>query len=185
MRLGNLFVLSGPSGVGKGTILSELLKDFNDIEYSISATTRKRRKGEVDGEDYFFISEEKFFEMVKNNQFIEWAEVHNNYYGTPKEYVNKTRQCGKDIILEIDIQGAKKVRQLYDDAIYIFIEPPSIKELEHRLDVRGSEDSKSKATRLNNARMELKEKDKYDYAVLNDEIETAVKQLCSIIIAEK
>ncbi|NLJ83541.1 MAG: guanylate kinase [Halanaerobiaceae bacterium] len=185
MKRGNLIVLSGPSGVGKGTVLRRLLKDYKDIEYSISATTRPGRKGEIHGKDYFFLSEEEFFQMVDNNQFIEWAKVHNNYYGTPREYVEKTLQDGRDIILEIDIQGARKVRETYPEAVYVFLLPPSFSELEKRLNKRGTEDEKTKELRLKNAREELKELVNYDYQIINEDLEEAVEQLKAIIVAER
>ena len=184
MQQGKLFVLSGPSGVGKGTILARLFVDFQDIEYSVSATTRQARTGEVQGENYYFLSEEEFFQLVENDQLIEWANVHNNYYGTPKEYVDKTLKKGQDIILEIDIQGAKQVRENYPDAVFIFLLPPSLQELEQRLEQRGSEDKRNKKIRLRNAREEMEEKQKYDYVIINDRIEETVDQLRSIIIAE-
>ncbi len=184
MQQGKLFVLSGPSGVGKGTILARLFVDFHDIEYSVSATTRQARAGEVQGENYYFLSEEEFFQLVENDQLIEWANVHNNYYGTPKEYVDKTLKKGQDIILEIDIQGAKQVRENYPDAVFIFLLPPSLQELEQRLEQRGSEDKRNKKIRLRNAREEMQEKQKYDYVIINDRIEETVDQLRSIIIAE-
>jgi len=185
VKRGNLIVLSGPSGVGKGTVLRRLLKDYKDIEYSISATTRPGRKGEIHGKDYFFLSEEEFFQMVDNNQFIEWAKVHNNYYGTPREYVEKTLQDGRDIILEIDIQGARKVRETYPEAVYVFLLPPSFSELEKRLNKRGTEDEKTKELRLKNAREELKELVNYDYQIINEDLEEAVEQLKAIIVAER
>lgn len=185
MTKANLFVLSGPSGVGKGTILDKLLENFYEVEYSVSATTRPRREGEKEGEDYFFLSVEDFFQMVEENKFIEWAQVHNNYYGTPKEYVDKSLVEGKDIILEIDIQGARMVKKDYPDAIYIFLLPPSLEELENRLDKRGTETEKNKALRLENARKEINELDEYDYQIVNDQIDETVKKLKAIIIAEK
>ncbi|ACL69737.1 guanylate kinase [Halothermothrix orenii] len=185
MGKGKLFVLSGPSGVGKGTVLDKLLSDFKDVQYSVSATTRKPRPGEKDGVDYFFLSREKFFKMVENNEFIEWAEVHNNYYGTPKIFVDKCLAEGKDVILEIDIQGARQVKKLYPDAIFIFLVPPSLNELKRRLNHRGSEDEKNMKIRLNNAEDELKEVKNYDYKVVNDRLDDAVEKLKSIIIAEK
>ena len=184
MQQGKLFVLSGPSGVGKGTILARLFVCFHDIEYSVSATTRQARAGEVQGENYYFLSEEDFFRLVENDQLIEWANVHNNYYGTPKENVDKTLKKGQDIILEIDIQGAKQVRENYPDAVFIFLLPPSLQELEQRLEQRGSEDKKNKEIRLKNAREEMQEKRKYDYVIINDRIEETVDKLRSIIIAE-
>src|SRR6056297_2633756 len=125
MSKGTLFVLSGPSGVGKGTVLDALMKNFSGIEYSVSATTRERRPGEIDGEDYFFISEKRFKELEDDNKFIESAKVHNNYYGTPKKYVDRILADGRDIILEIDIQGAKQVKEKYPNAVFIFLKPPS------------------------------------------------------------
>lgn len=185
MRKGNLFVLSGPSGVGKGTVLESLLVNFNEVEYSISATTRACREGEIEGKDYFFINITDFFKMVDENKFIEWAKVHNNYYGTPKQYVDKSLEDGKDIVVEIDIQGARMLRESYPDAIYVFLLPPSIAELENRLNRRGTEDDKNKAIRLKNASMELKEKEKYDYQIVNDKLSETVEKLKSIIVAEK
>lgn len=185
MSKGTLFVLSGPSGVGKGTVLDALMKEFSGIEYSVSATTRERRPGEVDGDDYFFISEERFKELKKNNKFIESAKVHNNYYGTPKKYVDRVLADGKDIILEIDIQGAKQVKEKYPNAIFIFLKPPSIEELKNRLQKRGTENKKSKEVRLENAKDEIKEISEYDYTILNDEVENAVSELKRVILKEQ
>lgn len=185
MTKGLLFVLSGPSGVGKNTVLDELFKNFDGISYSVSATTRERRDGEVEGEDYFFISEEKFKEIETNDGFIESAVVHGHYYGTPKQFVDKKLAEGEDIILEIDTQGAKQVRDKYPEAVYIFLLPPSLEELENRLDKRGSENNKSKNIRLNNAREELKEVHKYDYEVINDSLSDAVREIKKIILKEQ
>lgn len=184
MRQGHLFVVSGPSGAGKGTVLKRLINELDDLEYSISATTRHSREGEVDGEDYFFLSENEFFNLVDNDRFIEWAKVHNNYYGTPKDYVLKMIEKGKDVILEIDIQGAKQIRKSYPEAVFVFLAPPSLEELVKRLDQRGSENKHSKEIRLNNAREEMKERENYDYEVINDKIDQAVLKFKSIIIAE-
>ena len=184
-KKGILFVLSGPSGVGKGTVLGKLLEDYKDIHYSVSATTREARQDELDGRDYFFLSEEEFLQMCENDQFIEYARVHENYYGTPKSYVDECIKQGKDIILEIDIQGARQVRKQYPDAVFIFLVPPSLEELENRLDKRGSENKQDKNIRLKNAREEIKEKSKYDYKVVNDKIEKTVERLKEIIKAEK
>lgn len=185
MTKGILFVLSGPSGVGKNTVLDELFKNFDGISYSVSATTRERRDGEVEGEDYFFISEEKFKEIETNDGFIESAVVHGHYYGTPKQFVDKKLAEGEDIILEIDTQGAKQVRDKYPEAVYIFLLPPSLEELENRLDKRGSENNKSKNIRLNNAREELKEVHNYDYEVINDSLSDAVREIKKIILKEQ
>ncbi|MFP4199363.1 MAG: guanylate kinase [Halanaerobium sp.] len=185
MSKGLLFVLSGPSGVGKNTVLDALFEEFDGVSYSVSATTRERRKGEVDGEDYFFISEAEFKEIEENDGFIESAVVHGHYYGTPKKFVDQKLEEGEDIILEIDTQGAKQVREKYPEAVYIFLVPPSLEELENRLDKRGSESDKSKNLRLNNARQELKEVHKYDYEVINDSLSDAVKEIKRIIIKEQ
>ncbi|MFW5736451.1 MAG: guanylate kinase [Halanaerobium sp.] len=185
MSKGLLFVLSGPSGVGKNTVLDALFEEFGGVSYSVSATTRERRKGEVDGEDYFFISETEFKEIEENDGFIGSAVVHGHYYGTPKKFVDQKLEEGEDIILEIDTQGAKQVREKYPEAVYIFLVPPSLEELENRLDKRGSESDKSKNLRLNNARQELKEVHKYDYEVINDSLSDAVKEIKRIIIKEQ
>jgi guanylate kinase len=181
----NLFVLSGPSGVGKGTVLDRLLEDFKLIEYSVSATTRKPRPGEISGQDYFFLAEEEFLQMIREDRFIEWARVHNNYYGTPGEFVEKTLKAGKDIILEIDIQGARQVKRNYPDAIFIFLIPPSLEELRNRIEKRGSEDEINKDLRLKNAEGEMKELASYDYIIVNDQLTETVNKLKAIIIAEK
>jgi guanylate kinase len=185
MSKGLLFVLSGPSGVGKNTVLDELFKKFNGVSYSVSATTRERRAGEVEGENYFFISEAEFKKIEENDGFIESALVHGHYYGTPKKFVDQKLEEGEDIILEIDTQGAKQVREKYPEAVYIFLLPPSLEELENRLDKRGSESDKSKNVRLSNARQELKEVHNYDYEVINDSLADAVREIKKIIIKEQ
>lgn len=185
MTRGLLFVLSGPSGVGKNTVLDELFKNFDGVSYSVSATTRERRKGEVEGEDYFFITEEKFKKIEVSDDFIESALVHNHHYGTPKKFVDQKLEAGEDIILEIDTQGAKQVREKYPEAVYIFLLPPSLEELENRLDKRGSESDKSKNIRLKNARKELKEVHNYDYEVINDSLADTVREIKKIIITEQ
>lgn len=185
MTKGLLFVLSGPSGVGKNTVLDELFKNFDGVSYSVSATTREKREGEVEGENYFFITEDKFKEIEENDGFIESALVHGHYYGTPKKFVDQKLEAGEDIILEIDTQGAKQVREKYPEAVYIFLLPPSIEELENRLDQRGSESTKSKNVRLKNARQELKEVHNYDYEVINDSLADAVREIKKIILKEQ
>ncbi len=185
MGNGILFILSGPSGVGKGTVLAGLFKNFSGVNYSVSVTTRKPREGEIDGQDYFFVSKEEFARMRNNNEFIESARVHDNYYGTPKKYVDNVLKNNKDIILEIDIKGAEQVRKKYPDAVYIFIVPPSFHELENRLDKRGSEDKESKEIRLENARKEMKEIVNYDYIVVNDNLQNAVSKIKHIIKKEQ
>jgi len=182
---GILFVLSGPSGVGKGTVLDRLFENYNGVNYSVSMTTREPRQGEVEGEDYFFVSEEKFKEILSRDGFIESARVHGNYYGTPRSFVEETLARGEDIILEIDIQGANQVREIFPEAVFIFLKPPSLEVLGRRLDERGTESRKSRETRLENARAEMAESEKYDHVVLNDELDQAVAKLKEIIEREK
>ncbi len=182
---GNLIVLSGPSGVGKGTVLKALLKKYDNICYSISATTRTPREDEKDGVDYFFMTEDKFKAWVEDDKFIEWAKVHNNYYGTPRSYVQETLASGKDVILEIDIQGAKQVKEGFKDGIFIFLAPPSLEELKNRIYNRGTEGEDDIQVRLKNAKKELKEIENYDYLVVNDIVKEAVERLKSVIIANR
>ncbi len=185
MKKGILFVFSGPSGVGKGTVLDRLFEKYDGVEYSISMTTRSPREHETDGEDYYFVSKEKFEEIKEENGFIEWACVHGNYYGTPKKFVIKALEEGRDIVLEIDIQGAKQVRETFPDSVFIFLEPPSFSALEERLANRDSETNETKKIRLENAREEIEEASMYDYRVVNDDIDRAVEELIQIFEKEK
>jgi len=183
-----LIVISGPSGAGKGTIIKELLKRKPDIVYSVSYTTRPKREGEENGKDYFFISKEMFEEMIKNGEFLEWAKVYDYYYGTSKEFVLKKLREGKDVILEIEIQGARKVREIFDrkNTIFIFIVPPSFKELKKRIEKRRRGETEEEIKkRLNFAKEEIKEAEKYDYIVINDDIDRAVEEVLCIINREK
>ena len=183
-----LIVISGPSGAGKGTIIKEVLKRKPDIVYSVSYTTRPKREGEENGKDYFFISKERFEEMIKNGEFLEWAKVYDYYYGTSKEFVLKKLREGKDVILEIEIQGARKVREIFDrkNTIFIFIAPPSFKELKKRIEKRRRGESEEEIRkRLNFAKEEIKEAEKYDYIVINDDVDRAVEEVLCIINREK
>lgn len=182
---GLLIVLSGPSGVGKGAISKQLRERDNNIWYSISATTRKPRLGEVNGVDYYFMSEEEFLKKVHNNEFIEWACFCNNYYGTPKTKVSEMLDRNVDVILEIDIQGAKKVKESFKEAIFIFILPPSRAEWRNRMLKRGTESDKERELRLETGEMELKELINYDYAIINDLLINAVRQVEIIVEVEK
>lgn len=182
---GVLIVISGPSGAGKGTICQELLNKNDNIYLSVSATTRDPRKGEIDGENYYFLKEEEFKNKVENNGFIEYANVHGNYYGTPKLNVEKMLDEGKDVILEIDIQGALKVKENFSEGVFIFILPPSMDELKRRIIKRGSETEESLMTRFKNAYQEINYVSKYNYSVVNDTLDVAVSKVEAIITAEK
>ena len=184
-KRGNLIILSGPSGVGKGTVLSALMDDYDDIHYSISATTREARPDEEDGSDYYFMSEDKFESLVAEDEFLEWAKVHNNYYGTPKKYVEENLDQGEDVILEIDPQGAHQIKEKYSGGVFIFLLPPSLEELKSRIHHRGTETEEAIKTRMKNAKKEMDKVESYDYAVVNDKIEDAINKLKSIIIAER
>ena len=183
-KKGLLIVISGPSGTGKGTVCKKLLQR-NDFWISVSATTRAPRKGEVDGENYYFISKEEFIKRIDNEDFLEHAEVYGNYYGTPKSKVLEQIDNGKDVILEIDIQGALKVKENYHDGVFIFILPPSMEELKKRIINRGTETEESLMTRFKSAYKEINFVSKYNYAVVNDTVEEAVRKIECILIAEK
>lgn len=185
MAKGLLFVISGPSGVGKGTISRQLLKEVPSIKYSVSATTRAPREGEKDGVNYFFLSIDDFQRMIKEDAFLEYANVYGNYYGTPREFVEKELKAGNHVLLEIDIQGALQVRKKAPDAVFVFIVPPSIEELQARIMGRGSETPESLRTRLRSAVQEMEFVSQYDYVVLNDEVSQAVCKIKCIITAEE
>ena len=180
---GIIVVVSGPSGSGKGTIVSELIKN-EQYALSISATARKPRLGEEEGIHYFFKSKEEFMDMIEKRELVEWAEFCDNYYGTPKFYVESKMNEGKDVILEIEVQGALQVKKLYPEAVLIFIVPPSLKELKNRLINRGTESSEIIEKRLRRALEELEFINDYDYLVINDCIEQAVMDINTIIKAE-
>lgn len=185
MNKGLLLVVSGPSGAGKGTICKELLKENSNINLSISATTREPRVGEEHGVNYFFSNKEEFEMMIKNDEFLEHASVYGNYYGTPKKYVLDKLDEGKDILLEIDIQGALNVKKIYPEGVFIFILPPSMEELKNRIVNRGTETKEAIERRYKSAYDEIKYVFSYDYGVVNDEVSSAVKKIESIITAEK
>ncbi|MEA1962528.1 MAG: guanylate kinase [Bacillota bacterium] len=184
-RRGILFVISGPSGVGKGTIREELLKNVNNLNLSVSATTRSPREGEVDGRDYYYVSKDKFQQMADEQQFLEYAHVYNNMYGTPRPYVVEKLEQGQDVLLEIDIQGAMQIKKTMPDAVYIFIKPPSIDELVSRLCGRGKDTQESIERRLVACQSELLQVVYYDYVVVNDDLNDAVRDVQSIIQAER
>ncbi|NLK76196.1 MAG: guanylate kinase [Clostridiales bacterium] len=179
---GILTVVSGFSGAGKGTIMKELMKNYSDTyALSISATTRAPRPGEVNGREYFFVSTEEFENMIAQDALIEHAQYVNNYYGTPKDYVFEQLENGKDVILEIEIQGALKVKEKYPDTVLMFVSPPNAAELKSRLEGRGTEDAATIASRLSRAWQEAQGVEKYDYFVINDVLEDCVKKVHAII----
>jgi guanylate kinase len=182
---GTLFVVSSPSGGGKGTLIRHVLDVVENLNYSVSYTTRAPRQGEVDGREYFFINRETFDEMVGAREFLEWACVHGNYYGTSKKQIIEETAAGADIILEVDVQGAASVRQLLMDSVSIFILPPSYEVLRQRLIARGTDSPHELEVRLRNAPEELKQYSAFDYVIINDEINRAAAQLASIIYAER
>lgn len=182
---GLLIVVSGPSGAGKGTICKALLEKHDDLFISVSATTRQPRAGEVDGVNYHFITKEDFIKKVEKKDFLEYAEVYGNYYGTPKSKVEEMLDSGKNVILEIDIQGALKVKENFKEGVFIFILPPSMEELKQRIIKRGSETPESLMRRFKSAYQEINYISKYNYAVVNDVVDVAVSKIEGIITAEK
>lgn len=184
MRKGLLVVVSGPSGAGKGTICQALLEK-TPLAYSVSATTRKPRAGEVDGKSYYFLSVEAFEKMIEKDELLEWAKVYDNYYGTPLKKVEEKLAAGEDILLEIDTQGAMKVREKFPEGVYIFILPPSLAELERRIRGRDTETEDVLQKRLAAAINEIEAGKCYKYVVANDEVDGAVDSVCAILVAER
>lgn len=180
-KKGKLFVISGSSGVGKGTLLKKLLERNSELEVSISATTRNPRPGEVDGVNYFFTNKEEFKKAVENKEFLEWAEFNGNYYGTKQAWVERNLNKGKNLILEIETKGALQIKQKLPDAVLIFILPPSLEELEHRLRGRNTEDEETIQGRLHEVRREIECSKNYDYTIVNDDLERALTELEKLI----
>ncbi|MFQ7167651.1 MAG: guanylate kinase [Streptococcus sp.] len=182
---GLLIVFSGPSGVGKGTVRQEIFsKPDHKFEYSVSMTTRAQRPGEVDGKDYFFRSREEFEELIRKGQMLEYAEYVGNYYGTPLTYVNETLDKGIDVFLEIEVQGALQVKKKVPDAVFIFLTPPDLNELQERLIGRGTDSEEVIAQRIERAREEIALMSEYDYAIVNDEVPLAAERVKRVIEAE-
>jgi guanylate kinase len=184
-KRGNLFIFSGPSGVGKGTLRKKLFELVPDLCYSVSVTTRKPRKEELEGHDYFFIDEETFRDYIKANKFAEWAKVHGDYKGTLVSTIDKALAEDHDMVLEIDVQGAMQIRERYPEGIFIFIVPPSWDELENRLRGRKTEKEDDLKKRLEDARTEMEQAKYYDYMVVNNQLEKAVEELKAIIVSER
>jgi guanylate kinase len=181
---GILFVISAPSGAGKTTIVRKVISRLPEVSLSISCTTRAPRPGEQEGVDYSFITREEFSAMEQAGSFIEWAQVHGDLYGTPRANLERL-QTGGDLVLEIDTQGARKIREAFSDVVLIFILPPSLEVLKGRLQSRGGDSEEAIAARLHNAQKELDQMAWYDYIVVNEEIEEAAEYLASIVIAER
>lgn len=187
MKRGLLIIYSGPSAVGKDTLLKELLNDSSlNLALSVSMTTRKPRNGEKEGVDYFFVSEDRFKEAINNNELLEYANYVDNYYGTPLSYVEKNRNEGKNVVLVIEMDGAKKVLdKVKDNVISIYIVPPSMEELENRMRIRNIDSEESIIKRLNKAKEEMKNNGSYDYIVVNDDLNRAAEEVRQIIIKEQ
>lgn len=183
-RKGKAFIISGPSGVGKSTVLKALFEGRNDLYFSVSATTRDPRPGEVNGQHYHFISPEQFMQWINEDAFLEYAQYVGNFYGTPMRYVDEAMEAGKDVILDIEVQGAMQVIAKRPDTIRIFIAPPDWDELERRLTMRGTDTPEKIQQRLLRAKVEMKTAMDYDYFVINSTVENAVAELRAIILAE-
>lgn len=184
-KRGKVFVITGPSGVGKGTVVRQLLKQVNNLYLSVSATTRAKREGEEEGVHYYFKSKDEFQEMIDSDDLLEWAEFAGDLYGSPKFPINNYLSCGKDVLLEIEIQGAKQVKQKCPDSILIFLAPPSFEALEERLIKRQTESIEKVKIRLNKAKQEMKKLNLFHYLVVNDKLDEAVNNVTGIILAER
>jgi len=184
LKKGALFVISGPSGVGKGALVSKLRANHPEIKLSVSATTRNPRPGEINGVHYFFLTKEDFKNRIELGEFLEWAEFSGNFYGTNKKFVEKMLEEGQSIILEIDVQGAIQVKSQLKDAVLIFIEPPSFEELKSRLVKRSTESDEEIQKRLSAVKRELEQKNEFNYIIVNDNLDIALKNLETIILKE-
>ena len=184
-KKGMIIIVSAPSGAGKTSICDALIKSDKNIVYSVSTTTREPRKGEKNGREYYFVDDGTFKKMVKKNLFVEWAKVHDHFYGTSKKVLEQTINKGKDILLDIDVQGAVKIKKQYKDALMIFITTPTLKILKERLIKRNKDSMDVIKTRLENAKKELTYLPKYDYLILNDKLDESIEKAKSVICAER
>jgi len=182
---GILFVVCGPSGAGKGSVSAPVMEQDGNLRYSVSATTRPPREGEVDGEDYYFLSRDTFDSRIEKGEFAEWAEVHGNLYGTLRDEIDRLVNSGKDVMLEVDVQGMRSLKQVFEQTVTIFIMPPSLEALEQRIRARGANTPEDIAVRLRNARQEMEARFEFDYIVVNDILDNAVVDFWSIIRAER
>lgn len=184
-KRGSLFVISAPSGAGKTTLCQKLIKIVPDLKFSVSYTTRKPRAGEIDGVHYSFVDEDEFRAMIEEGEFVEWAQVHGNFYGTSKRRIENMVNEGFDVILDIDVQGGRQIKEHFPDSILIFVLPPSMDELKKRLTGRMSDDEDMIKKRLKNAIAEIREYKNYDYVIINDTLDDALEDMAAIIIAER
>ncbi|NLK69712.1 MAG: guanylate kinase [Clostridiaceae bacterium] len=185
MKSGLLLVVSGPAGVGKGTVVSLARERNSDIVFSVSMTSREPRPGEKDGENYFFVSREKFLEMVNENMLLEWVEYCGNFYGTPRLYIEEQLEQGNIVLLEIEVEGARNIKQQYPECVSVFITPPTVTELRKRITKRGTESPEIIEKRMQRAIKELEHMDNYDYIIKNESVEESVKQFLEIIEKER
>ncbi len=183
-KRGKIVVIVAPSGTGKSTLIKKLMQEITSLKWSVSCTTRPKRTGEKEGEDYFYITTRDFEKRIENNEFIEWAKVHSNYYGTSKEFVEAGLNAGDHLLFDLDVQGCDSIKEIYgDEANVIFIEPPSVEVLKERLTGRGTDNIDVINERLQNSIKELKRKDDYDFNVVNDEIEKAYIDFKKIVLS--
>ena len=180
-KQGSIIVISAPSGTGKTTIVRRILGDFPQVVFSVSATTRKKREHEVEGVDYFFISEAEFKKKIQNNEFVEWELFYDYYYGTFRDFIENCINNGKSLILEVDVHGAVEIKRIYPDAVLIYIAPPSLEELRFRLKKRQTENEEDLKKRIERAKMELSHKDKFDYFIVNNDLNTAYNEIKNLI----
>ncbi|HCZ07124.1 MAG TPA: guanylate kinase [Thermotogae bacterium] len=182
---GIIYVVTGPSGVGKSTIIREVLKKFDNLVFPVSYTTRPKRPGEENGTDYFFVDQKTFIKLRDRGEFLEWAEVHGHYYGTSRSQVEEAIRNGKHVLLDVDVQGAMKIMEIYPDAVFVFIAPPTFSDLKNRLMMRKTESEESLQRRLEDAKWELSQAHKFEYLIVNRELTSSIRGLESIVVAEQ